>query len=187
VEKGAGRVRAATVRVREQYVMAKHGKLARETYRANASKDLLHVLVTPGDFWVDFPLFVESTELVCRLFAAGNPGLARKIGAFGAEANIGSWRSIVYRLMPPRLVMELAGAFWSHHYDGGRLNVTLEGRHSVVARLEDFPRPHLIHCLSISGWMERTIELGRPKRVAVTERTCRTRGDAACEFLIDWE
>ncbi len=182
-----GRVRAGTVRVRDQFVMSKYGKLARETFRANATPELLRVLTTPGDFWVDFGLFIEATELVCRLFAEGNPGVARRIGAFGAEANIGSWRSLVYRLMPPRLVLELAGAFWSHHYDGGRLSVAIEGPRGVVATLADFPKPHLIHCLSIAGWMERTIELGRPKRVAVTERKCRTRGDAACEFVIDWE
>ena len=187
MEKGTGRVRAGTVRVRDQYVMAKHGKLARESFRAAASPQLLQVLTTPGDVWVSFDLFVESTELVCRLFGEGNPGLARKIGAFGAEANMGAWRSLVYRMLSPKMMMELAGAFWSHHYDGGRLKASLDGPHGLLVRLEDFPRPHVLHCLSIAGWMERTIELGRPKRVAVKKVRCRLDGAEACKFLGEWE
>lgn len=181
------RVRAGTVRVRDQFVMAKYGKLARESFRKAASRELLSVLTTPGDVWVDFGLFIESTSLACKLFGDGNPHLARSIGAFGAEANMGAWRSLVYRLLSPRMVMELAGAFWSHHYDGGRLTTSLEGKSGVRVRLEDFPRPHILHCLSIAGWTQRTIELGKPRRVSVNKVKCRLEGDSACEFVGDWE
>lgn len=188
VKSGAGvRVRAGTVRVRDQFVMAKYGKLAREAFRRAASPQLSAVLTTPGDVWVDFDLFIESTALACKLFADGSPHLARSIGAFGAEANMGAWRSLVYRVLSPRMVMELAGAFWSHHYDGGRLSTSLEGKNGVRIRLEDFPKPHLLHCLSIAGWVQRTIELGKPRRVNVTKVKCRLEGASACELVGEWE
>ena len=83
------RVRASAVRVRDQFVLARYGKLSRASYRAKASPALARVLATPGDGWVDFALFVEATELVCREFGDGSPALARAVGAFGAEANVG--------------------------------------------------------------------------------------------------
>src|SRR5689334_5342123 len=167
--------------------MAKHWKLARERFRAAASNELRTLLMTPGDLWVDFELFIEATHLVCRLFGDSNPHVARSIGACGAEANMGAWRSVVYRLLSPRLVMELAGAFWNHHYDGGRLSTSLEGKNGIRVKLEDFPRPHVLHCLSIAGWMQRIIELGKPKRVEVQKVKCRLEGHAACEFVGEWE
>ena len=54
-------------------------------------------------------------------------------------------------------------------------------------RIEDFPSPHRTHCLSIEGWVRRTIELGRPKHVTVAEQLCRCRGNDACELVADWE
>jgi hypothetical protein len=167
--------------------MSKYGKLARESYRKAASSELRSILVTPGDVWVDFDLFIEATELVCKLHGDDKPDLARTIGAFGAEANMGSWRAIVHRLLSPRMFMEFAGMFWSHHYDGGRLTSALEGKNGIRVKLEDFPRPHRMHCLAIAGWAQRIIELGKPQRVTLNEVRCRLRGDSACEFVAEWE
>ena len=181
------RVRAPTVRVREHFVLARFGKTSREQYRAAASQRLLETLMTPGDRWVEFAQFVEATELVCRLFGDGDITLARDIGKFGAETNMGVWRSLVYRVLSPATVMSIASGVWGHHYDGGRLVTKPEGKHGVRLRIEEFPAPHRAHCLSIEGWCHRTIELGRPKRVSVTETRCRCRGDEACELVADWE
>ena len=56
-----------------------------------------------------------------------------------------------------------------------------------MIRLEDFPVPHRLHCLSIEGWCQRTIELGRPSKVTVAETLCRTRGHDACEYVLEWQ
>lgn len=182
----SARVKAPTVRVRDHYVLAQYGKTSRERFRAHASPALRSTLETPGDYWVDFAQFVEATELACRLFGDGDPTLARAIGRFGAEANMGVWRSLVFRLLSPQTVLNIASGLWSHHYDGGRLVVARDGSNGVSVRIEDFPAPHRLHCLSIEGWLHRTIELGRPKELNVTELSCRLRGGAACEYRAVW-
>ncbi len=185
---GSGvQVRASAVRVRDQYVLAKYGKLSREIYRRRASPELLSVFTTPGDVWVDFDLFLEATTLVCSEFGDGSPSLARAVGAFGAEANVGPWRAIIHRMLSPKIILEIAGMLWSHHYDGGRLLTSATGERSVSIAIEDFPRPHVMHCKSIEGWMEKTFQLSRPKHVTVQEVSCRTRGDPVCRFDGAWE
>lgn len=184
---GRARVRAVTVRVRDRFVLARYGRTSRERYRLAASPELAETLATSGDHWVDFRQFVEATELACRLFHDGDLTLARDIGAFGAENATGVWQRLVYRVMSPATVLSIAAGVWSHHYDGGRLVAKAEGHDGVRLRIEDFPAPHRAHCLSIEGWVRRTIELGRPKHVTVRETACRCRGDAACELLADWE
>ena len=181
------KVRASTVRVREQFVLARFGKLARESYRREASPALLHVLSTPGDVWVDFELFIEATERVCTMYGDGSTTLARAVGAFGAEANMGPWRSFVHRLLSPKTILDLAGMLWSHHYDAGKLVTTARGDRGVSLRLEDFPRPHPMHCASIEGWCERTLSFSRPRRITVEQIACRARGDGHCELVGHWE
>ena len=181
------RVRASTVRVRDQFALARYGKLSRERYRSLVSPELAHVLKTPGDLWVDFPLFIEATELACKLFGDGSPRLAREIGAYGAEANVGPWRSLVHRLLSPTLILEIAGMLWSHHYDGGRLVTSSPGPRTVLVRIEDFPSPHLMHCTSIEGWLERTLKFSKPRRIEVVQTQCCGRWDAACELRADWD
>ncbi len=180
-------MRASAVRVRDQFVLARYGKLSRETYRAAASPELLKVLTTPGDVWVDFDLFVEATDLACRQFGDGSTSLAREIGAYGAEANMGPWRTLAHRLLSPKVLFEMAGMLWSHHYDGGRLTTSSPRDRVVIVRLDDFPQPHALHCASIEGWMERTLKYGKPKRLELAQTACRTRGDAHCEFRSEWE
>jgi hypothetical protein len=181
------RVQAATVRVRDQFTLAKYGPAAQRQLHSAASPALLDTFVTPGDRWVSFSQFVESTELVCKLFNGGDITLARAIGRFGAEFNMGLWRSIVQRLLSPKTLIAIAGALWTHHYSGGRLVPCVDGDHGMRVRIEDFPAPHRTHCMSIEGWIQRTLEFGQPKRVAVAEVRCRLRGDDACEFRAEWE
>jgi hypothetical protein len=186
MQRGA-RVRAVTVRVRERFVLARFGKLSRERYRAEASPTLRATLESSGDHWVEFPQFVEATELACNLFQEGDLTLCREIGAYGAENAMGVWQRLVYRVLSPATVLSIAAGVWSHHYDGGRLVAKTEGKRGVRIRIEDFPTPHRTHCLSIEGWFKRTIELGRPKHVTVVEQLCRCRGNDACELVADWE
>ena len=180
-------MKAATVRVRDYFVLSRFGKTSREQYRSACSKALLETLTTAGDRWVDFQQFIESTELVCKLFGEGDLTLAREIGAFAAETNMGVWRSLVYRVLSPNTVISIAAGLWSHHYEGGRLVTLPEGSKGVRVRVEDFPMPHRTHCLSIEGWTRRTVELGRPRRVSLAETACRLRGATACEFVGEWE
>jgi hypothetical protein len=187
VQTAVMRVRAATVRVRDQFVHERYGAPARQRYRAAASRDLVETLTSSGDRWVDFAQFVEATELACMLFADGDTSLARAIGAYGAEANMGVWRSLVYRVLSPKTVLDIASGLWSHHYQGGKLVALAEGKTGVRVRIEQFPAPHRVHCLSIEGWLKRTIELGRPRRVLVAKTACRLHGADACELLAEWE
>lgn len=181
------RVRASAVRVREQFVLARFGKLARETYRRSVSPELAHVLATPGDIWVDFDFFVEATSAICTMYGDGSTKLAREVGAFGAEANMGPWRSLVHRMLSPKMILEVAGMLWSHHYDAGKLSTTATTDRSVILKIEEFPRPHAMHCASIEGWCERTLAFSRPRRVTVRQSACRLRGDPHCELVGEWE
>jgi hypothetical protein len=181
------RVRSATVRVRDQFVLARFGRTSRDRYRAAVSSELRELLETPGDRWVSFETFVEANLVLCQLFGGGDLDLCREVGAFGAESNMGFWRSLVYRTLSPLTVLSIAGRLWDHHYQGGVLTAEPAGERGVRLRLSDFPTPHRTHCLSMLGWCTRLVELGRPRRVQFVETACRLSGDAFCEHTGEWD
>jgi hypothetical protein len=174
--------------MRKLYVRERHGVHAEARYLAGASPELVAATAAAEkiDEWVDFGLFVEATELVDKLFGRGDGMLAWDVGRFAAERNIGVWKALVMRVLSPKTVMNIAAGLWSQHYDCGKLVMTEEGDWGLSLRIADFPTPARAHCLSIGGWAERTLELGRPRSVAVHEERCRLRGAEACEFALRW-
>jgi hypothetical protein len=182
------RVRASAVLMRKHYVRDRHGVHAEARYLAAASPELAATLQTAEkvDDWVDFALFVEATELVDKLFGRGDLMLAWDVGRFAAEHNLGVWKALVMKVLSPKTVINIATGLWGHHYDSGKLQATEEGTHGLRLRIVDFPTPARAHCLSIGGWTERTLELGRPKSVTVREEKCRVKGADACELTLLW-
>jgi hypothetical protein len=177
--------------MRQHFVLARFGKTATELFKARASGELRTALsLTPQrDDWVDFGLFVEATELVDKLFGRGDLAMAWEVGRYAAEHNMGVWRSLVMRVLSPSMVMGIATSLWTHHYDSGKLVVREDqsgDKNQVRVGISDFRIPHRTHCMSVGGWIERTLELGRPKSIRVREASCRTRGNPSCEFILTW-
>jgi hypothetical protein len=174
--------------MRKAYVRELHGEQAVQKFMATASTALTVALNAAEkiDDWVDFGLFIEATELVDTLFGRGDKLLAWGVGRFAAEHNMGVWRSLAMRLVSPEMVVEIATGLWGHHYDAGRLVATEDGSGGLRLTIHDFPLPHRVHCLSIGGWAERTLELGRPRSVTVREDKCRANGADSCEFALRW-
>lgn len=181
-------VRGSAVLMRQSFVRARFGAIANDHFMACASPPLRTALMLAPqvDQWVDFGLFIEATELVDRLFGRGDLGMSWEIGRYAAEHNMGVWRSLVMRVLNPSMVLSIAASLWTHHYDSGKLVVREEESGGVRLSIAEFSRPHRTHCMSIGGWIERTLELGRPKSVRVREVTCRARGGGACEFTLTW-
>jgi hypothetical protein len=178
--------------MRQHFVQARFGTTGANHFKARASAELRMALsfATQRDDWVDFGLFVEATELVDRLFGRGDLAMAWEVGRYAAEHNIGVWRSLVMRVMSPSIIMGIATSLWTHHYDSGKLVLREESdgeKNHVRLSIADFRTPHRTHCLSIGGWIERTLELGRPKSVRVREVSCRARQGAACDFALSWK
>lgn len=174
--------------MRHKFVKERFGASGSETFLSRASPELRTALAIAPQLgeWVDFALFIEATELVDRLFGRGDMNMAWDVGRFAAEHNIGLWRSIVMRLVNPKTVIGVAASMWTHHYDSGRLLLEEDPAGGVRMKIAEFLQPHRTHCMSVGGWAERTLELGRPKTVRVREVACRSRGAPMCDFSLIW-
>jgi hypothetical protein len=137
--------------------------------------------------WYPFEQFVELNVVLDRLYGAGDLAMIKELGRHGADANLTTIYRLFYKVGTTHWILGRAVRLWSAHYDSGYLEVLTRGPRTAVLRVRGFATPERVHCLSVMGWCERSIELSGGKRVRVTEPMCRTRGDELCQIEAAWD
>lgn len=137
--------------------------------------------------WYPFEAFVELNETIDRLFGRGDLGLVKLLGRYSADANLTTIYRLFFKVGSVQWILGRAVRLWGAHYDAGYFEVATRGPRAAVLRLRGFPTPHAVHCLSVAGFVERSLELSGGKRPLLEESKCRTRGDEFCQFDASWE
>jgi hypothetical protein len=137
--------------------------------------------------WYPLEQFIELCTAIDRVFGAGDLALVRELGRAGADANLTTIYRLFYKVGTVHWILGRAVRLWSAHYDSGYLEVMTRGPRAAVARVRGFATPHPVHCLSVEGWCERSVELSGGKGAHVEETKCRTRGDDFCQLEVAWD
>ena len=111
---------------------------------------------------------------------------ARRAGREGAnDAMKGVYRFFAMVMAPTAIISKL-GLMWSAMYNRGELRVYDQTPHSVRIALENFPTEPA-GCARFSGWIEQIAELTGAKNTKIEKLQCFTKGEACCEWKLDWE
>ena len=137
--------------------------------------------------WYPFEQFIELITTIDRLFGKGDLSLVRELARHGADANLTTIYRLFYKVGTTHWILGRAVRLWSAHYDSGTLEVLTRGPKTAVLKIRAFATPHKVHCMSVMGWAERSIELSGGKTVKSEEPKCRTRGDDWCQLESSWE
>jgi hypothetical protein len=137
--------------------------------------------------WYPFEQFIELIVTIDRLFGNGDLSLIRELARHGADANLTTIYRLFYKVGTTHWILGRAVRLWGAHYDSGSLDVMTRGPRTCVLRIRGFETPHIVHCQSVLGWAERSIELSGGKNVTGKETRCRTRGDELCQIEASWE
>jgi hypothetical protein len=137
--------------------------------------------------WYAFDLFVELNETIDRVFGKGDLALVKKLGRHGADANLTTIYRLFYKVGTVKWILARASRLWGMHYDSGYLEINALPGKEVEARIIDFETPHRVHCLSVQGWAERSVELSGGKEVILEELSCRAAGGDDCELKVSWK
>jgi hypothetical protein len=137
--------------------------------------------------WYTFDVFVDLNESIDRVFGAGDLALVKQLGRFGADANLKTVYRLFYMVGTVKWILDRAARLWDLHYDSGRFLLIRKPGNEVEGRIVRFATPHRTHCLSVMGWVERSVELSGGKEVKLVESACRARGDDDCAFECSWK
>jgi len=171
------------------WVQLEHGEAGIDRLKHQASPELLTYLENGFHKarWYPVEQFIELNVTIDRLFGQGDLGLVRALGRFGADANLTTIYRLFYKVGSVQWILGRSVRLWSAHYDSGYLEVATRGPRAAILRMRGFATPHRAHCLSVTGWAERSIELSGGKRPAMEETKCRTRGDDHCQLDVSWD
>ncbi|HTE53060.1 MAG TPA: hypothetical protein VK698_19540 [Kofleriaceae bacterium] len=137
--------------------------------------------------WYPFEQFIEMNVALDRIFGAGDLGLIKPLGRYAADAHLTTIYRLFYKVGTVKWILARASRLWGMHYDSGMMHVDNYPGREAGLRIEGFGTPHRVHCLSVWGWAERSVELSGGAAVRSEELACRLRGDAHCRLMVSWE
>jgi len=188
----SSQVKGSAITARIKYVRDLHGEPGVRHVKdalTPAHRAILDGRVLPHA-WVPFAFFVDLCENIDRIYGRGDLSLVKEVGRFAARANLPTLYRIFYVLGSPEFILGRAPRLWDVHYDSGRLETSFsikDGRRVASIKIMDFETPHRVHCLSVAGWAEQSVELSGGKAVEVIEASCRAKGDKTCELVASWK
>lgn len=186
-----GHIKGSAITARLRYVREHYGEPGVRRLKEALSPDhrkRIEEKVMPHD-WVPMEMFFELCTEIDRLYGRGDLALCRELGRYAAKVNLPTLYRIFYALGSPRFILSRAVRVWEVHYDSGKIDAAFEERpplEKAILTVRDFATPNRVHCLSVLGWVERSVELSGGEITDATETTCRTRGDDACRFVVTY-
>lgn len=180
-------VRASAILARLRWVEEHHGREAKRAVLVSLPPTLASAILaaTSPSLWVSFDAFVALCQAIDRTYGSGDLAMCRVLGRYAADVNLPTLYRIFYKIGSFRYIISKASAVWSTHYDSGRAS-THDIPGGVAFVMEGFAKPHRVHCLSVLGWIEQSAVISGAKVTRAEEVKCRTRGDAVCEFQIEY-
>lgn len=170
------------------WVTLGHGERGLESLERAVSPALAPVLVNGVHKarWYPFEQFIELNEVIDRLFGTGDLALVRELGRYGADANLRTVYRLFYKVGTVRWILGRAARLWGAHYDSGELRVISDVPCESTLEILGFATPHRVHCLSVAGWCERSVEISGGNQVRLEELECRAEGDDRCLLRVHW-
>jgi hypothetical protein len=186
---GVANVKGSALASRVLWVQLGHGSTGVDRMLAQCSPELRGSIESGlhKAKWYPFDQFVELNLVIDRLFGTGDLKLVRQLGRHGADANLTTIYRLFFKVGTVHWILGRAARLWTAHYDSGMLEIMTRGPRAAVGRIRGFATPHQVHCLSVAGWCERSVELSGGGAAEVVETRCRTRGDELCQLEINWE
>ena len=182
-------MRVAGRTLRSRYLFAKgKGEDALARVRAELPADL-RVAMDEGFLetrWYPFEYLVTLTETIDRVLGDGDLALAYEMGRFNCDWNLNTAMRLLFKFGNLGWLLERSAEAWGMQFDEGEMRVVKkEPGVEVVCELHDVPQPHRAHCLPITGFMVRAVEITGEDQFECTE-LCRAAGDPVCRWTFTW-
>src|SRR5262245_28299948 len=133
-------------------------------------------------------MFHEALSVADAVGAKGDFASCWDIGHFISKHEGGAVRSLALKLLRPSTLLSLSSSLWQVHYkNAGRAVTHVAGPSAIRLSIVDYPTPHRGHCLTVGGWIQGALEMGRRRSIKVAKVACRCDGAPSCDLTVSWE
>ncbi len=136
--------------------------------------------------WYPFEYLLQLVRALDQVLGRGDQALILELGKYAAEKVLPTIYRVFYKVGSPEYIIKRATRVWAQYYSSGRLTLVTLGPRKVKILLEDFATPAHEHCLSVQGWIIKTLEMSGARDIRLQQAQCRDRGGPVCEFVATW-
>jgi hypothetical protein len=114
------------------------------------------------------------------------PGSSRKLGRFQCQDQLKWWQRGAMRVLKPSWLIENTMSLWGRYSTAGRWYVRWPRPTQASAIMNEMPPVSGAFCMTVTGFLERFLELCGCREIRAIHTTCRSRGDADCRHDVSW-
>ncbi len=163
-----------------------------------AQKERVIALLSPGfqqdlrqgillGQWYPFEYYIELNRALDKVLGIGDLSLIPKLGYYSADQGLKGVYKLFYKVGSPEFIIQRGAKVWNQYFVNGQLSVQVIAPKDVRVLLTDVESPTEEHCLSVLGWVHRTLELSGGKNVRAEMSKCRRKGAPYCEITARWD
>jgi len=172
----------------QAYVKHSHGARYQEWLQAlpPKSSDIMGGRVLPSSWYSMSDAMVTPIETMVNLFHNGKTEGARHVGRYGAEYALSGFYRLLVKVGSAGMLISRAAHYMSLYYRPSEIKVVQNEKHHAVIRLLRWPEPSDALEISMSGWIERGLEISGCKDVNVTRQESLAWGDRHTDIELKW-
>jgi hypothetical protein len=134
--------------------------------------------------WYDVYLYARVLRAIDACLGQGDLRLLPQVGVFGAERDFNRTLRLFLRALNPPAIVNAQRRLWSHFHGAGvwDASVVPTGLRGV---LKDWASDAAL-CQQLTGYLTRLVEFTGGKNVTVLHPECRSKGNPACVFDVQY-
>jgi DNA-binding CsgD family transcriptional regulator len=166
---------------RRDFVRERFGATAWDAVLARLSPEDQELVasVDPGA-WYDVHLVERLINTACQQLKLDD-GLLMEMGRFDADRELSTVYRWFLRLIRPSFAIRHMNLYWRRSHDTGTWRSSQNGP-EVTAELRDWAVINRAMCITLLGYLGRTLELFGGKLASLEHTECRSEGHATCIF-----
>ncbi len=136
--------------------------------------------------WYDIGLYDRLHAAIAASVGSGPDDVMVELGHYCAERDLTTVHRIFMRMATPSFLLQKYGDYWRRYQDSGEWTITKEGDRRVRASLARWGSVESATCIRLGAYIQRFVELIGAVAPRVHRSKCRGRGDAVCEYVVEW-
>lgn len=176
-----GLIPGAKIFLRRDFVRERFGVAVWEAALARVSEeDRRQIATADSGAWYDVRLVERLHQAVADQLKADDALLA-ELGRFDADRELSTVYRWFVRLLRPSFAIRHMNLYWRRSHDTGTWRSWRNGT-EVTAELRDWAIVNRAWCITLGGYLGRTLELFGGKIGPIEHTECRAEGHEACVY-----
>ncbi|HET6921765.1 MAG TPA: DUF2378 family protein [Anaeromyxobacteraceae bacterium] len=137
--------------------------------------------------WYPLDLELRLDDAIADVLSPGDrAGIFVEMGRESAQANLTGAQAPFVKAGDPHFFLANVPRMYATYHSQGRRSYEKTGARSAVVKTFDAERVSQDDCRTVTGWLERALQLSGAETPRVSEARFRARGAPHCEYRCEW-